>query len=269
MQYYFDKKTQYKREGKTLDEKAMKIMANSSYGAFGSLSFEYQDPRVAELITAFGQYTLRRLEEFAGKDNVIYGDTDSLYLKKDIPGIIEYARDKLHVTLEVAEKWKVLFLTNNAKQYAGITETGEVEHTTLTGMKSNYPTVIREIAQKVICKEFMELTPETQLDKVLEYVRNAFRMLAEEDPHNLAISKLFQDNLWEHTNNNEQTQLYNEILEDCNGDENQAKLQARGGEVYKFWKVKAKDRKVSRHLERYQLDMKTYRSYLFNAIKSN
>jgi DNA polymerase elongation subunit (family B) len=206
-----------------------------------------------------------------GKDNVLYADTDSLYFRKETPSVIEYAKNELQVTLEVAERWKILFLTNVAKNYFGMTEDGEVENTTLTGMKSNYPLIIREIAKKVVSKELLEqfiTNPDTALASVLEYVRGGFKTLNETDPFELVITKLFQDDLWDHEINNEPIQLYKEILEDCNGDEKLAKSQSRGGEVYKYYKVKAKDRSVSRYVERYQLDMKTYRSYLFNAIKA-
>jgi len=118
--------------------------------------FEYQDPRVAELITAFSQYTLKPLETFVGTENVLYGDTDSIYLVGANNKIVAEARDKFNVRLEVDKVWKILFLTSNKKQYVGLTEAGELVHTTMTGMKSNQPLYYNEVAQKLISKEFLE-----------------------------------------------------------------------------------------------------------------
>jgi len=53
---------------------------NSGYGCFKQAHCDYQDPRVAELTTAFGQYTIKGFAKNIGDENVIYGDTDSIYL---------------------------------------------------------------------------------------------------------------------------------------------------------------------------------------------
>ena len=45
--------------------------------------FKYYDLRVAELITAYGRYTLSKMQEIATNMGfeIVYGDTDSLFLK--------------------------------------------------------------------------------------------------------------------------------------------------------------------------------------------
>lgn len=70
---------------------ALKIAANSAYGAIGNEGFHYYDYRVAASITLCGQLSdmqlaTRMSEKFngimgtSGVDYVIYGDTDSIYL---------------------------------------------------------------------------------------------------------------------------------------------------------------------------------------------
>jgi DNA polymerase elongation subunit (family B) len=54
MKYLIERKIEYKKSGQTLKEKALKILMNSGYGCFKQPYFDYQDPRVAELITAYG-----------------------------------------------------------------------------------------------------------------------------------------------------------------------------------------------------------------------
>jgi DNA polymerase elongation subunit (family B) len=143
--------------------------------------FEYQDPRVAELITAFSQYTLKPLETFVGTENVLYGDTDSIYLVGANNKIVAEARDKFNVRLEVDKVWKILFLTSDKKQYVGLTEAGELVHTTMAGMKSNQPLYYNEVAQKLISKEFLEAfidkSTEIALERIIKYIRAAFAEL--------------------------------------------------------------------------------------------
>lgn len=68
-----------------LKQKALKILLNSGYGAFGSVFFRYFDIRVAEAITKTAQliiYVLKKEFEkkFKKYVDVVYGDTDSVYL---------------------------------------------------------------------------------------------------------------------------------------------------------------------------------------------
>jgi DNA polymerase elongation subunit (family B) len=150
-------KIEYKIQGQKLKEKAIKILMNSGYGCFGSPYFLYQDPRVAELITAFGQYTLKHLEDFAGgEEKVLYGDTDSIYFVSENNDIIVEAQRACGAKLEIDKRWKVLFLTTNKKQYFGITENGEIVHTTLPGMKNDQPAYFDKVMNKLISREFLE-----------------------------------------------------------------------------------------------------------------
>lgn len=71
-----------KRTGNKVKRLALKILINGGYGVFGNRHFKYADLRIAELITAFGRYTLIKMQEIA-KDlgfEIVYGDTDSLFL---------------------------------------------------------------------------------------------------------------------------------------------------------------------------------------------
>jgi DNA polymerase elongation subunit (family B) len=72
-----------KHLGNTVKQLALKILINGGYGVFGSKFFKYYDPRVAELITAYGRYTLSKMQEIAKEMglNVVYGDTDSLFIE--------------------------------------------------------------------------------------------------------------------------------------------------------------------------------------------
>ena len=72
---------------------ALKVMMNSIYGLFGSDGiFEFQDYRVAELVTSFARLKLLEIKKIANKQfrmNIIYGDTDSVFVSR-LPNIIWY-----------------------------------------------------------------------------------------------------------------------------------------------------------------------------------
>jgi DNA polymerase elongation subunit (family B) len=282
------KKIEFKKSGPSqrLKEKAIKILMNSGYGCFGAPYFEYQDPRVAELTTAFGRYTLKHLEKFVGEDNMLYGDTDSIYVASEAENdaIISEA-SKFGVRLEIDKRWRVLCLNTNKKQYFGITESGKLEHTTLPGMKNNQPAYFSRVTQKLISKEFQELfipsssssdadgngdcnrgnQQQYPLHAVSGYLRHAFAQLESCNLDELSFSKKATKPLYEYEHNDEHRQIYDENLEDCGGNEEMAQLKSQGNCVYKFWKVKAEKRPVSMHPEKYELNMEKYREGLFSC----
>jgi DNA polymerase elongation subunit (family B) len=75
---------------------------NSIYGLFGSDGiFEFQDYRVAELVTAFARLKLLEIKEIANDQfemNIIYGDTDSIF----VSGINNGGEQDDHYTLVAA-----------------------------------------------------------------------------------------------------------------------------------------------------------------------
>lgn len=271
MQSLIERKIRYKRSGEKLKEKAVKIVMNSGYGCFGSLYYRYRDPRVAELITAFGQYTLKQLfESVDGEDEVLYGDTDSFYLPSKKDAIIEKA-SKLGVRLEVDRRWKILFLTSNKKQYFGLTEEGDLIHKTLTGMKNNQPSFFDKVTRRLICKEFIEsfvTNIGNPLEEILSYVRSAFEQLEICNIDELHYSQRAEKNLYDYKNNGIQRQIYNEILKDCGGSEELAQSRSQEGNVYEYWKVIVNGiETVTIHQEKYPLNMVKYREELFTCIQ--
>ena len=82
LRLFKNERIRHKQLGNTVKQLALKILINGGYGVFGTCFFKYYDPRVAELITAYGRYTLTKMQEIAKAMglNVVYGDTDSLFI---------------------------------------------------------------------------------------------------------------------------------------------------------------------------------------------
>ena len=74
----------YRLKGNDSMSQALEVMMNSIYGLFGSDGiFEFQNYRVAELVTAFARLKLLEMKQLANDKfqmNIIYGDTDSIFV---------------------------------------------------------------------------------------------------------------------------------------------------------------------------------------------
>ena len=142
-------------------EKSIKIFANSGFGCFNAKGFKFSDYRVAELITGFGRYILERIQEIATKKyglSIIYGDTDSLFIKDGalseneplIKKFIEDCQSELNIEVSKDRMWKVLVLTTLKKQYFGLSYDDKVIVKGVTGIKDNQPLFFREVTNQLI-----------------------------------------------------------------------------------------------------------------------
>ena len=73
---------QAKRAGDAVKANAIKILMNSFYGVLGAGASRLFSPAVANAVTHFGQYLIRRAAACAASKGyeVLYGDTDSLFV---------------------------------------------------------------------------------------------------------------------------------------------------------------------------------------------
>jgi DNA polymerase, archaea type len=74
LKIFKEERLKQKRLGNNVKQLALKIVINGGYGVFGNHYFKYYNPRVAELIAAYGRHTLSRMQDIAanmGGDTVI------------------------------------------------------------------------------------------------------------------------------------------------------------------------------------------------------
>jgi len=76
-----------KRSGRGVKANAIKILMNSFYGVLGAGASRLFSPEVANAVTSFGQHLIRRAAECVERTGheVLYGDTDSLFVRADEP----------------------------------------------------------------------------------------------------------------------------------------------------------------------------------------
>ncbi|MDG6222628.1 MAG: DNA-directed DNA polymerase I [Candidatus Bathyarchaeota archaeon] len=141
---------------------ALKVVLNASYGVFGSPAFGLYCPPVAEATAAIGRHVITQtIDKAKSLDvEVLYGDTDSVFLKNPSPEQVKVLADwsitKMGMELEVEKWYRYAVFSSRKKNYLGILKGGGVDVKGMTGKKRHIPPFIK--------KAFYEL--EERLQKV-------------------------------------------------------------------------------------------------------
>ena len=146
-----DTLTDEERHLYTVVSQALKVILNASYGVMGAEIFPLYFLPAAEATTSTGRHiildTISKCND-AGIE-VLYGDTDSLFIKNPAPEqiktIIDRAKNDHNVELEVEKEYRYVVLSDRKKNYLGVTKNGKVDVKGLTGKKSHTPPFIKTL----------------------------------------------------------------------------------------------------------------------------
>ena len=146
-----DTLTNEERHLYTVVSQALKVILNASYGVMGAEIFPLYFLPAAEATTSTGRHiildTISKCND-AGIE-VLYGDTDSLFIKspppQQIQKIIDRAKNDHNVELEVEKEYRYVVLSDRKKNYLGVTKNGKVDVKGLTGKKSHTPPFIKTL----------------------------------------------------------------------------------------------------------------------------
>jgi DNA polymerase I len=129
---------------------ALKVILNASYGVFGSPAFGLYCPPVAEATAAIGRHVITQtIEKARALDiEVLYGDTDSLFLKNPSPEQVEimaeWSKKTMGMELEVEKWYRYAVFSSRKKNYLGILKDGGVDVKGMTGKKRHIPVYIKK-----------------------------------------------------------------------------------------------------------------------------
>ena len=110
----------------------------------------------AEATTATGRHIILSTIEKCRQSgiDVLYGDTDSLFVKKPTPeqveNIIAKAKSEHNVELEIEKEYRYVVLSGRKKNYLGVTKQGKVDVKGLTGKKSHTPPFIKALFYELL-----------------------------------------------------------------------------------------------------------------------
>ncbi len=153
-------------------QRAIKVIANATYGYCGWSGARWYKREVAEATTAWGRMLIRRTIEYARKLglNVIYGDTDSVFVNYDpdkVEKLIRYVEEELGFEVKVDKVYKKVFFTEAKKRYCGLLEDGRIDVVGLEAVRGDWAEISKEVQEKVIEIVLKEGDPW----KAVEYVK--------------------------------------------------------------------------------------------------
>src|SRR6478752_609708 len=170
---------------------AIKVILNASYGVMGAEIFPLYCLPVADATAAIGRVTttstIERCKEIGIE--VIYGDTDSLFLKNPSSNKVEeislWARTRLGVDLEIDKQYRYVVFSELKKNYLGVLTDGTVDVKGLTGKKSHTPPFIRNAFY-----EILSILSKVDSEKDFESAREKIKNIIQENARNLESQKI-------------------------------------------------------------------------------
>jgi DNA polymerase I len=167
-------------EYRLLDErqKALKVLANASYGYMGWTGARWYCRQCAEAVTAWGRRLILSAVEYARKLGlkVIYGDTDSLFVTYDedkVKKLIDYVERELGFEIKLEKVYKRVFFTEAKKRYAGLLADGRIDIVGFEAVRGDWCELAKEVQARVA-----EIVLRTgNVNKAIEYVRDLVAQL--------------------------------------------------------------------------------------------
>ena len=131
-------------------QSALKVILNASYGVFGAEAFDLYCPPVAEATAAIGRHLITQTIGMARElgIGVIYGDTDSIFLKApsqdQIESLAKWSEKEIGMELDVDKVYRYSVFSSRKKNYLGVFPDGSVDVKGLTGKKKHIPVFIKK-----------------------------------------------------------------------------------------------------------------------------
>jgi DNA polymerase, archaea type len=175
---------------------AIKVILNASYGVMGAEIFPLYCLPVADATAAIGRSTTTKTIEKCKEIgiDVIYGDTDSLFLRNPSPTNVDrisaWARSNLGVDLEIDKQYRYIVFSELKKNYLGVLSDGTVDVKGLTGKKSHTPPFIRKAFYSVL-----DILSKVNSERDFEAAKEKIKNIIQENAKNLDLGLISQEDL--------------------------------------------------------------------------
>jgi DNA polymerase, archaea type len=175
---------------------AIKVILNASYGVMGAEIFPLYCLPVADATAAIGRSTTTKTIEKCKEIgiDVIYGDTDSLFLRNPSPTNVDrisaWARSNLGVDLEIDKQYRYIVFSELKKNYLGVLSDGTVDVKGLTGKKSHTPPFIRKAFYNVL-----DILSKVNSERDFETAKEKIKNIIQENAKNLDLGLITQEDL--------------------------------------------------------------------------
>jgi DNA polymerase I len=221
---------------------ALKVILNASYGVFGAASFDLYCPPVAEATAAIGRHSITQILNHAEGlgIQVLYGDTDSLFLKnpskEQIQELAHWTERELKMGIDVEKVYRYAVFSSRKKNYLGVLEDGSVDVKGLTGKKKHIPIFIKNAFNKMK-ERLAQVKNPAEFEKakkdIANIVRDRYMRLKRREWENLselAFHVVLGDDLHRYTKTTPQHVKAAKILE-------KSGVEIRAGDLISFVKI--------------------------------
>jgi len=182
-----DKTISYEeRQLYTVVSQAIKVILNASYGVMGAEIFPLYCLPVADATAAIGRSIITKTIDKCKETGiqVVYGDTDSLFLRDPSQGKVEeiskWAKANQGVDLELDKEYRYVVFNNLKKNYLGVLKDGTVDVKGLTGKKSHTPSFIRKTFYSML-----DILGKVNTEKDFDTAREKIKDIVQESAKNL------------------------------------------------------------------------------------
>jgi DNA polymerase I len=251
---------------------ALKVILNASYGVFGAESFDLYCPPVAEATAAIGRHSITQILGRAKELNiqVLYGDTDSLFLKnptkQQVEDLAHWTELQLKMSIDVDKTYRYAVFSSRKKNYLGVLEDGSVDVKGLTGKKKHIPIFIKNAFNQMKERLARVKNPE-DFEKakkdITEIVRDRYMRLKRrewQDSAELAFSVVLGEDLERYTKTTPQHVKAARILKESGAD-------LKAGDLIRFVKtVRPPHVKPVELASKNEVDVDKYVAYLHSTF---
>jgi len=221
---------------------ALKVILNASYGVFGAESFDLYCPPVAEATAAVGRHSITEILNHCKTVGiqVLYGDTDSLFLKnptkEQIEEVTRFTEHELKMGIDVDKNYRYAVFSSRKKNYLGVLEDGSVDVKGLTGKKKHIPIFIKN-AFNQMKERLAQVKSPAEFEKakkdIADIVRDRYMKLKRrewQDMNELAFNVVLGEELVHYTKTTPQHVKAAKILE-------KSGVELRAGDLIRFVKT--------------------------------
>jgi DNA polymerase I len=251
---------------------ALKVILNASYGVFGADSFDLYCPPVAEATAAIGRHSITQILNRAETIGiqVLYGDTDSLFLKnpskEQVEDLTHWTEHELKMGIDVDKVYRYAVFSSRKKNYLGVLDDGSVDVKGLTGKKKHIPAFIKNAFNEMKDRLAKVKNPaefEKAKKDIAEIVRERYMRLKRrewESMSELAFHVVLGEELEHYTKTTPQHVKAAKILEEHG-------VELRAGDLISFVKVTREPHvKPVELASKTEVDVDKYIAYLHSTF---
>jgi DNA polymerase I len=256
----------------SITQGALKVILNASYGVFGAESFDLYCPPVAESTAAVGRDSITRILNHCQQVGiqVLYGDTDSLFLKnptkEQVEEVTRFTEHELKMGIDVDKNYRYAVFSCRKKNYLGVLEDGSVDVKGLTGKKKHIPLFIKN-AFNQMKERLAQVKNPAEFEKakkdIADIVRDRYMKLKRrewQDMNELAFNVVLGEELVHYTKTTPQHVKAAKILE-------KSGVELRAGDLIRFVKTAREPHvKPVELASKNEVDVDKYVAYLHSTF---